>query len=692
MPSLRAPLSVFLLLCAVAVPVATRSGPSAGIAPRLERALADRDGRGRNAAGRLAVWVHFRDRDLSRDELTAALAAAERALDPRAQRRRALRGAGHDAGLLVDAGDLPVSPRYRAAVAATGATPRRQSRWLNAASFDATPAQIAAIAALPFVSRVDLVAKLRRAPLPAPRELAPTAKADIDTGAYGLSFDGLAQINVPAVHAEGWTGSGVVVALLDTGFKLTHEALLHVPVLAAWDFVNDDPIVANEAEDLATQHNHGTWVLSGVAARAPGLLAGPAPEASFLLAKTENVASETPIEEDNWVAGLEWAEGFGADLVSSSLGYYEWYLFEDLDGDTAVTTRAADAAAQRGLLVLTAAGNERQTDWGHILAPADADSALAVGAVYLDGTITYFSSPGPTADGRIKPDVCALGYQVPVVSISDDVSAVAVSGTSLATPLVAGVAALMLQRAPGLTAMQAIEALRATASRAAAPDVDYGWGVVDALTAVHWYGPRIAHAALPDTLPLAPQYAVTCRIEDRAPLDPTALRLVWRADGGPWQQQQLASAGPDSFFAWLPAGEGGALLEYWLEAVDSAGIVAALPAEGADAPLSVWIAYPTAADQRLAARAVLWPPVPNPCNPRAMLRFALARPGSARLELFDLRGRRVKTLVAAQLPAGPHEAAWDGRDEAGRPLAGGTYLARLTAGADVAIRRLVLAR
>ncbi len=692
---------------------AATAGAAADLGPRLERALVDPAAFPRDGQGRLAVWVFFRDKGLQGEALATALTEAQAALPAHAAwRREKMRAA--DAGVgrrgadgrarLVDVGDLPVAPRGIDAVTATGAAPRRLSRWLNAASFDATPDQVRRIAALPAVARVDLVAKFRRTPPPpppddgwpaksAPAAVTPAGAAVIDTVAYGASFAALAQINVPAVHAAGYTGAGVIIGMLDTGFRTTHEALDQIPVLGRWDFVNNDPVVQDEPGDPIGEQNHGTYTLSALMGREPGELTGPAYDAVVALAKTEDISVEVPAEEDNWVAGIEWLDTFGVDVVSSSLGYSDWYTFDDLDGDTAVTTRAADLAAARGIVVCASAGNERTTAWGHILVPADGDSVLTVGAVRLDGAIASFSSPGPTADGRVKPDFCALGVAVPAASPTVDTGYVTVSGTSLSCPLAAGVAALLLQRAPGLTPWQVREALRETASRATLPDIDFGWGILDAVAALDYYGPHITHVALADTLPPAFGYPVGCLIGDRLPLVPATLQLHWRADGGAWQALPLAASGPDSFFAALPAAVDGTTLEYYLAAADTAGIAALHPATGPASPLRVVVAGdPTGADDLPVARSALLAILPNPFNPRAEIRYTLARAGRATVRVHDARGAVIRTLLAADLPAGAGAVVWDGRDDAGNPVASGVYVCRLATNGLTHTRRLTLVR
>ena len=513
-------------------------------------------------------------------------------------------------------------------MAATGVEVRNESRWLNALSVRATRAQLDALAALPMVDRLELVARFRRrAPEPTPAERAAAEQAIAagreraaalattrDVPDYGGSLAGLEQINVPEVHATGITGEGVVIGMLDSGFKTTHEALAGVPVIARHDFIDDDEVVENEPGDPTGQHNHGTQTMSTIMGFADGELVGPAFGASAILAKTEDISDEYPLEEDNWVAGLEWVESVGADVVSSSLGYYDWYEFADLDGNTAVTTIAADLAVGRGVVVVNSAGNERGFGFGHIIAPADGDSVIAVGAVSLDGAIASFSSPGPTYDGRIKPDVSAQGVSNHVVSVYDDQGYASASGTSFSCPLTAGVAALVLSRAPMLTPLQVREALRMTADRADQPDNDFGWGVVDALAAVSYWGATIDHEPLGDTENTTSPIAVVAGITDRLPLDPGTREVVWRSDGGPWQRTPLAHDGGVTYRAELPAQPAGTQVEYYLEVTDSAGITTRLPVAGADAPWAFRVgpdqtppvlAHTPLGDQPL----VTWPPL-----------------------------------------------------------------------------------
>ncbi len=535
----------------------------------------------------LTVWVYFRDKGVAQGDLDAALGRAETRLSPRARIRRAkAAGPGQP---LVDMRDLPVAPDYVAAVLALGAQLRHTSRWLNAASFTVAADRVPRIAELPHVSRLDLVHRFRHPGAPDLKPVARIADGHHDKAAqwtldYGLNRGPLEQINVPQVHEMGVTGRGVIVGILDTGFRTTHESLADVPVLGAYDFVDNDSIVDLQAGDLSSVITHGTMTLSTLAGHFPGQLVGPAFGVSVLLARTEDVSQEVPAEEDHWVAGLEWAEAQGADIISSSLAYIDWYTYDDLDGNTAVTTIAADLAVGRGLVVVNSAGNARAS-LGYILAPADGDSVITVGAVDAAGNFTSFSSPGPTADGRIKPDVMARGLDNPVANPLDDHGYVNVSGTSFSCPLTAGVAALMLSRVPSLTPMQILEALHATADNAATPDNDYGWGIVDALAAVTYFGPVFNVSPQGDTENATGPYPVTAIITDRVGVDPASVVLNFRVNGGSWLPVSMSPSGhPYEYSADIPGQLQGSTVEYYVQATGLNGFPTTWPVYGSDDP------------------------------------------------------------------------------------------------------------
>jgi subtilisin family serine protease len=478
---------VFARPLAVLLVLACASAEAADGKPRLSDRLAA------GPAGRYAVWVFFKDKGPAAE----ALSAAQGTVTPRALSRRALRG--RTRGLTIT--DAPPAPAYVAAVSAASTRVRQQSRWLNAMSVEATASQVRAIESLAFVERVEPVRRFRRGREPldvrgataAPEAVEPLRKAsNLD---YGSSFDQVNQIKVPFLHDVGLDGRGVVVAMFDAGFdNLPHEAFATMRIVATRDFVNGDESVADG--DVG-EGSHGTATLSVIGGFRPGQIIGPAYGASYLLAKTENTESETPIEEDNWAAAVEWAESLGADVISSSLGYITYdppfasYTPGDLDGDTAISTRAADFAGERGVAVVNSAGNEGFDARSNTLgAPADGHLVLAVGAVTSTGVRASFSSVGPTADGRIKPDVAARGVGVKVARPGNTSGYDLANGTSFSCPLTAGVVALLLQARPSATVDEVFHALRSTATQAQSPDNLLGYGIVDALAALRALAPE----------------------------------------------------------------------------------------------------------------------------------------------------------------------------------------------------------
>lgn len=437
--------------------------------------------------GRVKVWVFFTDKNVDGkgdfDKLAASVAFTDKTIA-----RRAKMGLNR-----VTFGDLPVYDGYIKEVETLGGQLRRVSRWLNAASFVLPLDRVDAINALAFVAKVRPVAVFVRQP-DSEAELTPPYEPSLVSGdksllQYGNSAGQLNQIHVPEAHERGYNGAGVIVAMFDTGYRKDHEAFAAAynsgRVLAEYDFIFDDYETANEAEDYSSQWNHGTYTWSTLGGAKSGTLYGPAYGASFILAKTEDVRSETSVEEDNWAEALEWADSIGADVISSSLGYSDWYSYADFDGQTAITTVAANLATSYGIVVCNAMGNEGPDD-GTLTAPADAFEIVSCGAVASTGTIASFSSRGPTYDGRMKPEVCAQGVSTYCASSGSTTSYSYVNGTSLSTPLIGGCAAVLLSARPTLTPQQVRLAFMQTASKASAPDNTYGWGILNLAAALKW--------------------------------------------------------------------------------------------------------------------------------------------------------------------------------------------------------------
>lgn len=382
--------------------------------------------------------------------------------------------------------DVPLDSLRRLAEA-WGGTVRRSSRWLRAVSVVLPPDALEAARRDRGLQRIQPVARFRRdarAAAVVPELAAAALRAPADDSAYGNSAMPFRRMNLFPLVTAGLRGTGIRIAVLDTGFETGLSLFDSATVAAQHDFIFNDSIVRNEAADAPGASNHGTSVWSLLAGYAPGTLLGIAPGAEYLLAKTEDVRSETPVEEDNFVAALEWADSLGADIVTASLGYLTFdggsgYAYADLNGDIAVTTRAADSAVARGMLVLAANGNGGPGT-GTLITPADGDSVLGVGAEDSLGIVAGFSARGPTADGRTKPDLSAPGVAIWVaVPTGGTASFGRGNGTSFATPILAGGTALFLEAHPAYDPIAVRTALRLAGDRQDDPDNARGWGRPD---------------------------------------------------------------------------------------------------------------------------------------------------------------------------------------------------------------------
>lgn len=383
--------------------------------------------------------------------------------------------------------DLPVTPAYVSTVQTTGAAVLFASRWRNGVIVEATESQRVALVALPIVSSVVLIA-------PGPkssswgRQRKRDREATEGTSSGAATRTQLTQIGIDQMHASGYRGEGVWVGIFDSGFigVNTTAPFQHLfsgsRVLYTYNFVNN-------RSGVYERDDHGTEVMSVLAARTSAYQ-GALPNASYLMFLTEDVASEYRIEEYNWTIAAERADSAGVDVINSSLGYYDFddpamnYAKSDLTGDRAVVTRAAAMARDRGMIVVCSAGNEGAISWKLVTPPADADGILAIGAVNSAGLRVGFSSTGPTADNRIKPDVMALGSGTTVINQAGNVSTA--SGTSLASPLVAGLAGGLLQYGPSWTSATVVQAIKGSASMASRPDQFMGYGIPNFYAAVRY--------------------------------------------------------------------------------------------------------------------------------------------------------------------------------------------------------------
>ncbi|MCC7431023.1 S8 family serine peptidase [bacterium] len=436
---------------------------------------------------KVLVWVYFTDKGFrSENDLQKKLTENQNAVSERSLKRRAKEGK-----IGVNFQDLQLCQNYLDELKKFGLEIKQRSKWFNSVSLFATQEQLNEISKLTFVSKIDLVMRFKTDKNQVTETTSKlTNQNQINTLNYGQSYDQVNQINVIPLHDQGFSGAGVLVAMFDTGFMKQHVSFANADVVSEWDFIfNDANTNYDPNQDTQNQFVHGTGTWGTLGGFSEGNLIGPAYNSSFFLAKTENVASELQVEEDNWASAIEWADSIGVDVVSSSLGYLDFdngfvYPPSALDGNTAITTIAADYAASLGIVVCNSAGNNG-SGTSTLLHPSDADSILAIGAVDGNGTIAGFSSRGPTFDGRTKPEVCARGVGTTWTSVSSTTAFGTANGTSLSCPLVGGSVALLREAHPEWTVMQVRSALMNTASQTTTPDNDYGWGIVNVLAAMN---------------------------------------------------------------------------------------------------------------------------------------------------------------------------------------------------------------
>jgi subtilisin family serine protease len=395
--------------------------------------------------------------------------------------------------IALDSTDLPVSSAYLDSIRKAGAvTILSTSKWLNQVLIRTTDATaLARINAFPFVRASAPIAEQQAAPA-APsdkfskeevkeiQEPARMKQSTDDLINYGSSYGQIHIHEGEYLHNAGFRGQGITIAVLDAGFR----NYLSIPafdslrrsnrILGEYDYVVNESSVNED-------HPHGMNCFSIMGANLPGTYVGSAPGASYYLFRTEDDATEYPVEEHNWVVAAEAADSLGADMISSSLGYYLFdnpvfhHRYADMNGNTTMVTIGADLAAKKGMIVCNSAGNQGSDSWRYIIAPADGDSVLAVGAVNVNGDIANFSSWGPSSDGNVKPDVASVGWGT--IVINTDGTVAQGSGTSFSNPNMAGLIACLWQAFPEFSNMQILEAVKKSSSKATAPDDRVGYGI-----------------------------------------------------------------------------------------------------------------------------------------------------------------------------------------------------------------------
>lgn len=566
-----------------------------------------------------------------------------------------------DEGKVFDYHDLPVYDGYIEQIKSLGVRINVVSKWLNSVSAYLDSEQVNKVKSLPFVLEVKPVAKSAKTFYDDLKIENPLVEYNYGNSELQVRFSGVKEL-----HRMNIIGKDVIVGMMDTGFRLTHEALAEVEVIAEYDFIFNDSTTANEPIDSPSQDFHGTLTLSVLGGKKDGKIYGIAPGAKFVLAKTEDVRSETPVEEDNWVKAIEWMDSLGVDVVSSSVGYLDWYTYQDMDGNTAKITKAADIAFQKGIVVVNSAGNERNTPWRYIIAPADGRYVIAVGAVDSLGRVASFSSMGPTYDGRIKPDVCALGVSVFGASTSSKNGYVYASGTSLSCPIVAGIAALILSTHPELNSFEVRDAIRNTASRSENPDNDYGWGIVNGLSACLYHGPIISN--FPEITQSVDGYEISIYAMSRS-----GIKEVFIMANNQKVPMKLISENKYSAT---------------LNTLPSTFLIFVVDNENKTNFLTKYL------DTEPPKSFYLSQNFPNPFNTSTVFLLDLPEPSYINISIYNLLGQKVKTLIDGYFPqpVKGFRIMWDGSDDHGINLPSGVYFCKLETPKYRTVRKVVLMR
>ena len=425
--------------------------------------------------GRCMMYrLYLRDKDLQHTPFSVN--RPEQFLSARSIERRKRQG------LPVDVTDLPIAPAYLDSVSRTGIEIVGQSKWNNTLLVKIhKEKELNKLNSLSFITKKlkvfsspDSITERKRSSFR--KELNSWESVPIH---YGAAAEQLKSLGGQRIHERGFYGNGMMIAVFDGGFMNVDR----IPALHGVKLAGLKDFVVPKSNNIFEEMEHGTMVLSTMAANAPNLYVGVAPEAQYVLVRCEDERTESLAEEDYWASAAEYADSLGVDVINSSLGYHEFddvktnHLYWEQDGETALISHTASMCADKGIICVNSAGNDGMGVWKKINFPADAKNILTVGSINEQGKNAAFSAVGPTADGRIKPDVMAYGSPTSVITgrgaiINDN-------GTSFSSPLIAGMTACLWQALPHKTAKQIIKLVKMAGNNQQHPDNIYGYGVPD---------------------------------------------------------------------------------------------------------------------------------------------------------------------------------------------------------------------
>ena len=712
-----------LVVALIAIIALSFRNPDGKFGPRLSRVMDN------SPASTYIVYVYFSDKGPDAEsKLSNPLSlVTQRSIE----RRLKVKDPAH----VVDMTDVPLYSPYVQAVASRVLSARQQLKWLNCISAEGTKEQLENLSNLSYVSNIELVETYRRNPdfdensntdnNNSQQIVKDSPQADsLNYGPNGTTQ--ITQMNVNVVHNQGIFGQGILIASLDDGFRnQTHPAFNNAAnplvLVSQYDFQLHLPGA------FRTNDTHGTTTISCIGSYAPGTLIGTAFKSKFLAARTEVDSFEHHSEMDNWTAASQWADSLGADVITSSLGYLAFdagfgpdFTWQDMNGLNMPVTRSAAIASNHGITVFNSAGNNGPGAHNTLNGPADADSIITLGAVGTTGTVSGFSSVGPTTDvpPRIKPDVMAMGSGVQTANGNGTgYSNGGSSGTSYSCPLAAGVGALILSANKNLTPLQVRGILRKFASMSNTPGNTYGWGIINAALSVDSarkldnVAPVIQHTQPFTVTANTGVITMKARIFDngiirnwtnQAPL----IYFRKSTDGGvTWTSFTAAvynALNLDTFSFPITGSALGTTVQYYFAAQDIAlpsPLITTLPGGGfginppGTTPPPTRFTYLvqvtgiTPVGNEIPNSFNLYNNYPNPFNPATKIKFDIAKQTNAKLTVYDLTGRQVAVIVDQQMNPGKYEISFDAAK-----YASGVYFYKLETGYFTNVKKMLLVK
>ncbi len=637
--------------------------------------------------------IYFKDKGITSStalqKSSSLYKIAEQSLDPRAiERRKQVMGENY-----ITFEDLPVNQNYIEQLTSLNIKIENQLKWFNAVSAYLTDNQVNALNKLPFIEKIEPVKifHYKNEPIIQGGSLSvPKGSLEKTTSLnYGGSFTENNLSDIPAVHDLGIKGTGVYVGILDDGFSYhTYNALKNLKVVHEHDYVHNLSTVSN-------QSGHGSSVFCLMAGYDPGNAIGPAYDAQFFLAETENSSSETHVEEDNYAAALQDMEAAGVQITSSSLGYAIFdagqvsYTYADINGNTAICTQAANLAFTRGVLSFTASGNEGSywgTGKGGIQTPADAFNIIAVGAVDSQNKMASFSSRGPTSDGRIKPEIVAMGQNNYIAQGGGSYSYG--DGTSFATPIAAGIGALLKSCWPNLTNRQMRKIIIECGDDTLTPNNDRGWGLISAKRVI----------AYPNLDSVNNYYLLNKIFIDANGVNSSTVRLNYRVgSSSSFQTVAMNYDGTLKYNYTLPASNSGDIVEFYFTYQNNNGSLISEPSSKnynfIYGNLLIGV-IESNTRQTIPTQFSLMQNFPNPFNPSTVINYELPIGTHVTLKVYDILGREVATLVDEYQQAGKYNSQFStlptDRKVLNSKLSSSVYFYRLQAGDYMATKKMLL--